>query len=113
MKKDLREGRKREAKGIVVCSTSGRTAMLVSRFRTPVNIIGMTTDRKIWRRLSMSWGVTPVLAEKFPSMDVMFYYARKAAVTVLGLKEGDNILLTGGPVDGSSGNTNTIKLEVI
>ena len=101
------------AKGIVVCSTSGRTAMLVSRFRTPVNIIGMTTDRKIWRRLSMSWGVTPVLAEKFPSMDVMFYYARKAAVTVLGLKEGDNILLTGGPVDGSSGNTNTIKLEVI
>jgi len=101
------------AKGIVVCSVSGKTAMLVSRFRTPVDIIGMTTDRKIWRRLSMSWGVTPVMADQFPSMDVMFYYARKAAIEILGLQPGDNILLTGGPVNGQSGNTNTIKIEAI
>jgi len=101
------------AKAIVVCSVSGKTAMLVSRFRTPVNIIGMTTDRKIWRRLSMSWGVTPVMADQFPSMDVMFYYAKKAAVEVLNLQPGDNILLTGGPVNGQQGNTNTIKLEII
>ena len=101
------------AKAIVVCSVSGRTAMLVSRFRTPINIIGMTTDVKIWRRLSMSWGVTPVMAEKFPSMDVMFYYAKKATKDALNLHEGDNIIMTGGPIDGSSGNTNTIKVEII
>ena len=101
------------AKAIVVCSVTGKTAMLVSRFRTPVNIIGMTTDRKIWRRLSMSWGVTPVMADQFPSMDVMFYYAKKAAIDVLNLQPGDNILLTGGPVNGQQGNTNTIKLETI
>ena len=101
------------AKAIVVCSVSGRTAMLVSRFRTPVNIIGMTTDVKIWRRLSMSWGVTPVMADEFPSMDVMFYYAKKAAVENLNLQKGDNILLTGGPINGSHGNTNTIKIEQI
>ena len=101
------------AKAIVVCSVSGKTAMLVSRFRTPVNIIGMTTDPKIWRRLSMSWGVTPVLAEQFPSMDVMFYYAKKATIDALGLKAGDNIVLTGGPINGTSGNTNTIKIESV
>ena len=101
------------AKAIVVCSVSGKTAMLVSRFRTPVNIIGMTTDRKIWRRLSMSWGVTPVMADQFPTMDVMFYYAQKAAVDVLGLQSGDNIVLTGGPINGQHGNTNTIKIETI
>jgi len=101
------------AKAIVVCSVSGKTAMLVSRFRTPVDIIGMTTDPKIWRRLSMSWGVTPVLSENFPSMDVMFYFAQNAAKKVLNLKRGDNILLTGGPINGSSGNTNTIKVEKI
>lgn len=102
-----------KAKAIVVCSVSGKTAMLVSRFRTPVDIIGMTTDRKIWRRLSMSWGVTPVMAEQFPDVNVMFYYAKKAAVDQLGLKPGDNLLLTGGPVAGGQGNTNTIKLEVV
>ena len=101
------------AKAIVVCSVSGKTAMLVSRFRTPVNIIGMTTDPKIWRRLSMSWGVTPVMAEQFPSMDVMFYFATKATKDVLGLSAGDNILLTGGPINGQQGNTNTIKIETI
>ena len=101
------------AKAIVVCSVSGKTAMLVSRFRTPVDIIGMTTDKKIWRRLSMSWGVTPVMADEFPTMDVMFYYARKAAVDVLDLQHGDNIVLTGGPVNGQHGNTNTIKVEQI
>ena len=102
-----------QAKGIVVCSTSGKTAMLVSRFRTPVNIVGMTTDRKVWRRLSMSWGVTPVMADEFPSMDVMFYYAKKAAADALHLQPGDNIVLTGGPINGQHGNTNTIKVEQI
>ena len=102
-----------KAKAIVVCSVSGKTAMLVSRFRTPVNIIGMTTDRKIWRRLSMSWGVTPIMAEKFPSMDVMFYYAKKATAEALHLQPGDNILLTGGPINGNSGNTDTIKIETV
>ena len=101
-----------KAKAIVVCSVSGKTAMLVSRFRTPVNIIGMTTDVKIWRRLSMSWGVTPIMAEKFPSMDVMFYYAKKATAKALELQSGDNIVLTGGTI-GGSGNTDTIKIETI
>ena len=101
------------AKAIVVCSVSGKTAMLVSRFRTPVNIIGMTTDYKIWRRLSMSWGVTPILASEFPSMDVMFYFAKQATKEALNLQPGDNILLTGGPINGQSGNTNTIKIETI
>ena len=101
------------AKAIVVCSVSGKTAMLVSRFRTPVNIVGMTTDRKVWRRLGMSWGVTPVMAEHFPSMDVMFYYAKNNAKVALDLQPGDNILITGGPVGSLGGNTNTIKLEQI
>lgn len=101
------------AKAIVVCSVSGKTAMLVSRFRTPIDIIGMTTDRKIWRRLSMSWGVTPVMADQFPSMEVMFYYAKKAAVDALNLQPGDNMVLTGGPVNGQQGNTNTMKIEIV
>lgn len=102
-----------DAKAIVVCSVSGTTARLVSRFRCPVDIVGMTTDKKIWRKLGLSWGVTPVLSEEFPSMDVMFYYAMANARKALGLKPGDNVVLTGGPINGKSGNTNTIKVETI
>ncbi|MBR6555464.1 MAG: pyruvate kinase, partial [Clostridia bacterium] len=102
-----------DAKAIVVCSVSGKTARMVSRFRTPVNIIGMTTNINIWRRLAMSWGVIPVLAEEFPSMDVMFYYAKKATKKVLDLQPGDNVIMTGGPINGQTGNTNTIKIEAV
>ena len=101
-----------DAKAIVVNSVSGKTAMLVSRFRTPVNIVGMTIDPKIWRRLSMSWGVTPILAEEFPNMDVMFYFAKKETAKALNLQKGDNLIITGGPVSGR-GNTNTIKIETV
>ncbi len=102
-----------EAKGIVVCSVSGKTARLVSRFRCPVDIIGMTTDQRAWRKLSLSWGVTPVLTENFTSMDVMFHYALSSAKKVLNLQKGDNVVLTGGPINGQSGNTNTIKVETV
>ena len=101
------------AKAIVVCSVSGKTARMVSRFRGPVDILGMTTDEKVWRKLAMSWGVAPVLAETFSSMDVMFYYGLTNAKKVFGLKPGDNVVLTGGPINGVAGNTNTIKVETV
>jgi pyruvate kinase len=102
-----------DAKGIVVSSVSGKTAMMVSRFRCPVPIIGMTTDRKVWRKLALSWGVYPAMSDEFMSMDVMFYHALAGAKRFLHLQKGDRVVLTGGPINGKSGNTNTIKVEEI
>ena len=101
------------AKGIVISSMSGITVRMVSRFRCPVDIVGMTTSEKAWRKLNLSWGVTPVLSEQFDSMDVMFYHALKQAKDVLGLQKGDNVILTGGRTNGTPGNTNTIRLETV
>lgn len=102
-----------DAKGIVVCSISGTTARMVSRFRCPVDIVGMTTDEKVWRQLALSWGVTPVMSKEFQSMDVMFYYAVENAKEILKLQSGDNVVITGGLIGGPCGNTNTIKVETI
>ena len=102
-----------DAKAIVVNSVSGTTARMVSGFRCPRDIIGMTTDRKIWRKLALSWGVTPVMARQYSSMDVMFYNALASAKKLLDLQPGDAVVLTGGPINGQSGNTNTIKVEQI
>ena len=52
------------AKTIVACSLSGMTARMVSRFRCPVDIIGLTTEESTYRKLALSWGVTPALCEK-------------------------------------------------
>ncbi len=101
------------AKGIVVSSRSGITARFVSRFRCPVDIIGMTTSEKAWRKLNLSWGVVPVLSEQFDSMDVMFHFAVMHAKQVFKLQKGDAVVLTGGRINGQSGNTNTIRVETV
>lgn len=102
-----------DAKAIAVCTLSGMTARMVSRFRSPVDIMGMTVDKKTWRKLSMSWGVTPVLCETFDSTDVLFYAAKNRAISTFGLKSGDRIIVTGGITNGISGNTNLIKVETV
>ncbi|MGN1094711.1 MAG: pyruvate kinase [Candidatus Neoclostridium sp.] len=98
------------AKALVIASRSGITVRMVSRFRAPADIVGMATDRKVWYKLALSWGVTPVMSERFDSTDVLFYHAAKAAKRVLGLKSGDCIVATAGKVDGETGNTDTIKV---
>lgn len=102
-----------KAKSIVVNSLSGKTARLVSRFRCPVDIIGMTTSERAWRKLNLNWGVTPVMCRKFESLEDMFDHALGEARRVFGLKEGDNVVLTGGQITGETGNTNVIKVESI
>ncbi len=102
-----------DAKCIVVNSLTGHTARMVSRFRCPVDIIGMTASKKGWRKLNLSWGVTPVLCEKYETMEEMFTNDLKKAKEVFHLAEGDNVVLTGGVIDGNTGNTNMIKVETI
>ena len=102
-----------DAKCIVVSSLTGRTVRMVSRFRCPVDIIGMTTSEKAWRKLNLSWGVKPVLCEEYNSMEVMFYNAMNEAKSVMKLKKGDHIVLTGGLINGKTGNTNVIKVETV
>ena len=101
------------AKAIVVCSLSGKTARMISRFRAPVDILGVTTSESTMRKLELSWGVVPALSVEYTSTDVLFYVATQLAREKLGLKPGDKIVITGGVTNGKSGNTNLIKVEVI
>ena len=101
------------ARAIVVCSLSGMTARMVSRFRPPVDILGLTTDKKTWHKLALSWGVIPVMCDNYPSTDVLFYSAQKLAKQTLNLTDGDKIVITGGVTNGKSGNTNLIKVATV
>ncbi len=102
-----------DAKAIAVSSMSGVTVRMVSRFRPPMDILGIATNRKVWYKLALSWGVLPVQSEQFDSTDVLFYHALQSAKKALKLKKGDNVVLTGGQINGRSGNTNLIKIETV
>ncbi|MFR6425844.1 MAG: pyruvate kinase [Oscillospiraceae bacterium] len=99
------------AKVITVCSITGRTARLISRFRGPTDIIGLTTNER-------------ALPQACPLMGHHARYERgvrehRRAVLpraagqpkVMQLEKGDKVIITGGIINGRSGNTNTIKVE--
>ncbi len=102
-----------EAKAIVVCSISGMTARMVSRFRGPVDILGLTVNEDTWRKLALSWGVTPVMSPEYDSVDVLFHYAKQAARNTFDLQSGDHLVITGGRPNGHPGNTNQIRIETV
>ena len=101
------------AKAIVACSLSGGTVRMISRFRAPVDILGVTTSEASMRKLALSWGVVPAMSIEYTSTDVLFFVATQLAREKLGLVPGDKIVITGGVTNGKSGNTNLIKVEVI
>ena len=102
-----------DAKAIVVASLSGKTVRMVSRFRSPVDIVGLSVDEKTFHQLSLSWGVLPVMCELYPSQEVLFYSAARIAKKVLSLQSGDKVIITGGSQMNAPGTTNTIRFETI
>ncbi len=101
------------AKAIVVCTRTGGTARKVSRFRANIPIIGITTDVHAYRKLALSWGVLPAMAEEYTSIDILFYFAKQIAKKSGLLKKGDTIVITAGTPNGKSGNSNLINVETI
>lgn len=101
------------AKAIVVCTRTGGTARMVSRFRPNINIIGITTDVHAYRQLALSWGVFPAMAEEYTSIDILFYFAKQIAKKSGLVKKGDTIVITGGTPNGKSGNSSLINVETI
>ena len=101
------------AKAIVVCTRTGATARMVSRFRPNISILGITTDEHAYRQLALSWGVLPAMAEEYSSIDILFYFAKQAAIKSKLAKKGDIIVITGGTPNGKSGNSNLINVETL
>lgn len=101
------------AKAIVVCTRTGATARMVSRFRPLIPIIGLTTDECAYRKLALSWGVLPAKADEYTSVDILFYFAKLAALKSGLVKKGDTIVITGGTPNGKSGNSSLINVETV
>lgn len=102
-----------EAKVIVSCTISGITARMISRFRSPIDIIALTPFEKTYRKLAMSWGVTPLIAKEMSATDQLLDMAQRVAVAECNLQSGDKIVITGGMTNAISGNTNVLKTACI
>ena len=99
------------SKCIVAFTDSGSTARAVSTYRPGAPIIGATPSEKTYNRLTMSWGVIPMLVPNRPSSDAeLFELAAKVAVEAAGLKSGDIMTVTAGVPVGKINYTNSLRV---
>jgi pyruvate kinase len=98
---------------IVVFTSSGASARLISRFRPPVPIYAFTQNECIARQLSVCFGVEPILAPDVKSTDQMLLQMEHLLVTSGRLKPSDNVVFVAGQPIGRTGSTNLIKLHRI
>ena len=102
-----------KAKAIVVCTHTGKTARMVSRFRPQIPIIGLTSDEKAFRKLALSWGVLPMMSDEYNSVDILFYFAKQAAKESGLVKKGEKVVMTGGTPIGKGGNSSLINISTL
>ena len=92
---------------------SGNTGNSMSSFRPKSSIIAMTPSDKVFRRLSLSWGVSPIKVRNFKSTDQMLAFNKKFLIDRGIIKKGDLFIMTAGVPVGITGTTNMIKIESV
>lgn len=99
------------AKAILVASLSGYTGRIVSRFRPELPIFVATTDGRVERQLSLSWGVVPFLLPSVKSVEDLVEKSIKHLIEKRHIKKNDTIIIVAGQPVGKSGNVNFIKIH--
>ena len=101
------------AAAIMTLTQSGATARNVSKFRPKTPILAITPHVNVARQLQMVWGVRPLLVLELPSTGQTFQAAINVAQEKNLLSEGDLVVMTAGTLQGVSGSTDLIKVEVV
>ncbi|BAB75707.1 pyruvate kinase [Anabaena sp. FACHB-709] len=101
------------AAAIMTLTQTGATARNVSKFRPQTPILAVTPHVNVARQLQMVWGVKPLLVLELPSTGQTFQAAINVAQEHSLLFEGDLVVMTAGTLQGVSGSTDLIKVEVV
>ena len=103
--------RESSATAIVVFTSTGFSARLVSRYRPPVGIYAITPHDSTARQLSVSYGVTPIMAPDVASTDEMLALMDHMMVEGGYIKKGELVVFVAGQPVGLAGTTNLMKLH--
>jgi pyruvate kinase len=103
--------RMQRATAIVVFTSSGSSARLVSRYRPPVPIFAFTGSVEVARQLSLIYGIQPVLSPDPVDTDQMVKLLDQMLLGKALVKERDTVVFMAGQPIGRPGTTNFVKLH--
>lgn len=108
-------GEKNNAKWVVAITQSGNSCLKMSRFRSKMEVLGVTNSKEVIRKMCLYWGITPYY---FKTGEQDLSELQEAMIKQLkdqGLvANGDKIVITHG--DGKffkQGTSNSIRVEII
>jgi len=98
---------------IITATVSGHTAKVVSKYRPKALILAVTSTEEALRKLTLFWGVYPVLGKTAASTDEMLESAVDQALKSGCVHHGDLVVITAGVPVGEVGTTNLLKVHVV
>lgn len=101
------------AAAIVTVTLSGHTARMISKYRPEIPIIGCTPSEQTYRRMCLSWGVTPVMVKEMNDMDDLFDHVVDTVHAQGLVADGDLVVITLGAPLSVAGTTNLIKVQIV
>lgn len=103
-----------ELRCITAFTSSGYTARLASKERPRALVVAFTTNRDVYHRLNLIWGVKPILIKDEGHSFESLVHLANTALQERGLADpGDRILIVGGIPTKHSRGTNFLKLHRI
>jgi pyruvate kinase len=102
-----------QAEAILTSTQTGLSCIRVARFRPPNKILAISPVVHTVRMLALVWGVVSIHGEQAGSLEERFKRAIEAAREAGHLKDGDEVILTGGTAGSVPGSTNVVEVSTV
>ncbi len=99
-----------DLKAIIAWTSSGSTALRIARERPQPTVLALTPNRNTARRLTLVWGVHPVVTNDASDLDDMARRACKFSNREGFSREGDRVIIVAGVPFGTPGATNMVRI---
>ena len=100
-------------KAVLAPTESGNTARMIAKYRPGVPIIAVTGSQNTAQRLTLVWGVKPILTSRVTTTDEILELAVDESLKYGFVNHGDVVVITAGVPVGEAGTTNLMKVHVI
>ena len=102
-----------KATAILTPTQSGLTAQMISKYRPNALIVAATPFPEVARKLTLQWGIEPLVVAESPGTDQLLSVTVTAALDKNLIQTGDVVVITAGVPVGKVGTTNMIKVQVV
>lgn len=102
-----------KVKAVLAPTRSGQTAKMIAKYRPGCPVIALTASESHSRKLSLVWGVYPLIGDNVHTIDDLIQDSVQQSVHNEYVEQGDVVIITAGVPVGEVGTTNLMKIHIV